>query len=105
MNRFHCFVLAFVALVLSTEAHAHFPTLSCQIAEGAAEQLSCVAGYSDGSLASEEVLKVYSYEEALILTVKTATDGSVVLKKPKGEFYIVFDPGHESPAEFDYAEL
>ena len=38
-------------------------------------------------------------------SVTTASDGSITLTPPKGEYYIVFDPGHESPAEFDYAEL
>ena len=94
-----------VTLLLSSKVHAHFPTLSCETKAGDKSTLHCLAGYSDASLASEAKLNVYSYDEELLSTLTTATDGTVSFAMPKGEFYIVFDPGHESPAEFDYAEL
>lgn len=97
-------VLCCVAL-FSRPAYAHYPTLTCHVAADDAAQLVCVAGYSDASPAGVVELKVYSYSETLLSTVNTAADGSVTLPMPVGEFYIVFDPGHESPAEFDFAEL
>lgn len=94
-----------LALVLSTNAFAHFPTLNCQKTNTKPIELTCVAGFSDASVADKAELKVYSYDEQLLSTVTTASDGSVTMAMPKGEFYIVFDAAHESPAEFDYAEL
>jgi len=96
---------ALFALLLSSEAMAHFPTLSCEIKPEKKDHLFCQAGYSDASLAGQVILKVYSYDDALLTEVTTASDGSVWIAIPKGEYYIVFDAGHESPAEFDYAEL
>ncbi|WP_105171843.1 hypothetical protein [Pseudoalteromonas sp. T1lg24] len=98
-------VIGMLSLALCAKADAHFPTLNCHVSNTDAKLLSCTAGYSDASLAGEVILKVYSYDEALLREVKTASDGSVSFSKPNGEFYIVFDAGHESPAEFDYAEL
>lgn len=98
-------LLATLALLLSSKAFAHFPTLSCEVKGGDNSQLHCLAGYSDASLAGEVSLEVYSYDEELLFKVATASDGSASFKMPEGEFYIVFNPGHESPAEFDYAEL
>ncbi len=103
-------VLAFSTLLLCSKVYSHFPTLNCtphqqDKHQGDKTKLSCQAGYSDASLAGVVKLKVYSYDEVLLLSVTTASDGSVLLNMPQGEYYIVFDPGHESPAEFDYAEL
>lgn len=89
--------------LLSPLAWAHFPTLGCQKLD--AEHLHCTAGYSDGSLAGKVQLKVFSYDEKLLASYDTATDGSAKVKIPTGEYFIVFDPGHESPAEFDYVEI
>ena len=98
-------VIALSALLLCSKAFAHFPTLSCELKAGGSAQLFCQAGYSDASLAGEVQLNIYSYDDELLTTVTTASDGSVSMDIPQGEYYIVFDPGHESPAEFDYAEL
>lgn len=93
--------------LLSFAAQAHFPLLNCQLEgkEKGKQQLLCVAGYSDGSLAGKVTLKVFNYDEEPIMNVTTASDGSITFTPPLGEYFIVFDPGHESPAEFDYAEL
>jgi len=111
-------LLALFPLLLCSKANAHFPTLSCHYHQQESKpknshlgnqqvksKLVCEAGYSDASLAGNVKLKVFSYDDTLLLTVITASDGSVTLTLPQGEYYIVFDPGHESPAEFDYAEL
>ena len=89
--------------LLSFVAQAHFPLLNCKLETK--PNLSCIAGYSDASLAGKVTLQVFSYDDEALLSVTTASDGSVSFIPPKGEYYIVFDPGHESPAEFDYAEL
>lgn len=99
-------VLILAALsMISGKVYAHFPTLSCEIKPDNKAVLHCLAGYSDASLAGVVDLAIYSYDEELLSKVTTASDGSVSFPMPQGEFYIVFNPGHESPAEFDYAEL
>lgn len=94
------------ALLLGSAAgvQAHFPILECK-ASADASVLSCLASYSDGSVSGEVELRVFSYDEALLETFNTDAEGAVAMPMPSGEFYIVFDPGHESAAEFDYAEL
>ena len=100
-------LITFLFGLFAFAAQAHFPLLNCELVAkaGDAKQLACVAGYSDGSLAGKVTLKVFDYDEEPIFDVTTASDGSVSFTPPKGEYFIVFDPGHESPAEFDYAEL
>lgn len=98
-------VLAFSTLLFCSKVYAHFPTLNCALHQQDNTKLYCQAGYSDASLAGTVKLNVYSYDEELLISVITASDGSVSMSIPQGEYYIVFDPGHESPAEFDYAEL
>ncbi len=98
-------VFACSALLLCSRAYAHFPTLNCAVHQPDNTKLYCQAGYSDASLAGVVKLKVYSYDDDLLENVTTVTDGSALLNMPQGEYYIVFDPGHEGPAEFDYAEL
>lgn len=97
--------LALTTLLFCSKVFAHFPTLSCETRLQDKSTLYCLAGYSDASLAGEVELEVYSYDEELLFKVPTASDGSASFNMPQGEFYIVFNPGHESPAEFDYAEL
>lgn len=92
---------SFMAL-LSSSALAHYPTLDCQLANN---EVSCVAAYSDGSLAHGETVEVRSYDEDLIAKLTTDKMGEVHLPQPDGEYYLMFDPGHEDPAEFDYAEF
>ena len=98
-------LLALYTLAYSANVFAHYPTLSCQVNQSDNTLLDCIAGYSDGSLANQSVLKVYSYDDVLQDTVVSKSDGSATIKQPEGEYYIVFNPGHETPAEFDYAEL
>ncbi|NRA83353.1 MAG: hypothetical protein HRU22_06140 [Gammaproteobacteria bacterium] len=96
--------LAIILLgLLPFAAQAHFPLLTCSLT--AKQQLFCVAGFSDGSLAGKVSLNVFNYDDQAMLTVTTASDGSVTITPPTGEYYIVFDPDHESPAEFDYVQL
>lgn len=99
-------VLALAAFLGAAGAYAHFPTLDCQAQEGSSgAKLRCVAGFSDGSEVGEVELQIFSYDEELIEVVVTDARGEAVMPMPAGEFFIVFDANHETPAEFDYAEL
>lgn len=95
-------LLALGALLLSTGAQAHYPTLDCTLQ---AQQLTCITGFSDGTRVGDATLQVMSYQDELIKTYQTDQDGRASFLRPEGEFYIIFDAGHEDPAEFDYAEL
>ena len=92
-----------VSLLLASTARAHFPTLDCVATSE--NQLSCLAGFSDGSATGAVVLSVHDYDETLITKVTTDSEGKAEFYMPEGEFYIIFDANHEEPAEFDYAEL
>ena len=88
----------------------HLPHLSSILAKGLVLKDRVVLFKDDSieldaSVAENAILKVYSYDDDLLQEVAASSGGFVSLTMPKGEFYIVFDPGHESPAEFDYAEL
>lgn len=88
--------------LLSTQVLAHFPILDCHAEQ---QQLVCQAGFSDGSVAHKEVVEVRDYQETLLQKVTTDTSGIIRMPMPEGEFYLVYNPGHEQPAEFDYVEL
>ncbi|MBR7889766.1 hypothetical protein J9B83_12560 [Marinomonas sp. A79] len=88
--------------LLSSKAFAHYPTLDCEALAG---NLHCIAGYSDGSVAYNETVQIKTYSEELIETLTTDDNGEFTTSRPQGEYYLVFNPGHEDPAEFDYAEL
>ncbi|TPE54078.1 hypothetical protein FJM67_05545 [Maribrevibacterium harenarium] len=88
--------------LLSGKALAHYPTLDCYQETG---KLHCVAGFSDGSPAYDETVEVRSYYDDVLHSITTDANGEFQIPMPEGEFYVIFDPGHESPAEFDYAEL
>ena len=96
-------VTLLAAGLMSTSALAHYPIVSCKsLAE---HKMECFTGFSDGSLADLAQIKVFDYDDNLLSTYKTSNKGVVSFNKPKGEFYILFDAGHEEPAEFDYSEL
>ncbi|SBS29775.1 hypothetical protein MAQ5080_01499 [Marinomonas aquimarina] len=88
--------------LLSSKALAHYPTLDCVLEQ---QQVNCAAAYSDGSLAYNETIEVRSYDEELLHSLTTDNMGEIHLAQPAGEYYLIFDPGHEDPAEFDYAEF
>lgn len=93
---------AALAFIASAAVWAHYPTMDCQ---RQAEGLECLVGYSDGSSASGERVKLYSYADELLHSQAADDSSRVHFPLIKGEFYISFDPGHDQPAEVDYIEL
>jgi len=91
-----------VGLLASSTAWAHFPIMSCWYES---QQVVCEAGYSDGSSAVDYVINLFDYDDNLIAKSVTDNRSRVQFVKPDGEFYIVFDAGHESPVEVDVVEL
>jgi hypothetical protein len=88
--------------LFSSSAFAHYPVLECS-ADGAL--ITCNAGFSDGSKAVGKSVKLYDYDENLLVHKKADKFSRAVFERPEGEFYIQFDSGHEFPVEVDYGEL
>lgn len=101
-NRITRSVLA-VTLLFSVQAHAHFPLMNCWF--DAAKNVVCEAGYSDASKAVDYTINLYDYDDNLVDKAQTNKASQVIFNQPKGDFYIVFDAGHESPVEVDVVEI
>lgn len=94
--------LFLLAWALTVPAHAHTPMLDCRM-EG--REIVCIPGFSDGTPAPGMTVQVYSYADELLQKAQADSQSRVKFQRPPGDFYIRFDPGHESPAEFDHADL
>ncbi|WP_158144702.1 hypothetical protein [Vibrio metschnikovii] len=88
--------------LLSGLSWAHFPVMECQ---KQADHILCQAGYSDSSPAINETVRMFDYDDVLIEIGKTDQRSEVTFTVPNGDYYIVFDPGHEAPVEIDGVEL
>lgn len=87
---------------VSLPANAHFPVMEC---EQNGSLIRCHVGFSDGSKAVGKPVKLIDYDENLLELKKSDKFSRVEFQRPKGEFYIQFDSGHEFPVEVDYGEL
>ncbi|WP_415884334.1 hypothetical protein [Neptuniibacter sp. QD34_54] len=86
----------------SASALAHYPVMTC---EQESAEILCHVGFSDGTKAVGKPVKLYDYDETLLVSKKADKFSQVRFKQPEGEFYIQFDSGHEFPVEVDYGEL
>lgn len=89
-------------LTCSPFLFAHYPMMECA---QQAQQIECRVGFSDGSKAIGKPVRLYDYDENLLLEQKADHRSLVSFSAPEGEFYIQFDSGHEFPVEVDYGEL
>ncbi len=89
-------------LFTSSLAHAHYPLMTCNAEK---QLITCEAGFSDGSPATNKRVSVLDYNENLLQKLTTDKRSQVSFTRPEGEFYIRFDAGHEAPVEIDYDEL
>lgn len=92
----------FAALLVSGTSWAHFPVMECSKQE---TTITCQAGYSDSSPALNETIRLFDYDDVLLDAQKTDALSKVTFEQPEGDYYIVFDPGHESAIEVDGVEL
>lgn len=89
-------------LVFSGSAFAHFPLMHCWFESS---DISCEAGYSDGSKAIDYEVKLYDYDDNLLAKKSTDKRSIATFVKPDADFYLVFDSGHENPVEVDVVEI
>lgn len=100
--RMHHPFIALLLLTVTTAVQAHYPVMDCK---RATEKIHCQVGYSDGTLAHNQEVVMYSYSDEELARVKADGRSEAVFDWHEGEFYIQFDAGHEDPAEFDYVEF
>lgn len=91
-----------VMSLFSGSVLAHFPVMECSKSDNT---ITCEAGYSDSSPALKETIRMYDYDDVLLAAEKTDKFSKVTFTAPEGDYYIMFDPGHESPVEVDGVEL
>ncbi|USD67110.1 hypothetical protein [Vibrio sp. SCSIO 43136] len=97
--------MSFVALFaafLSPIAVAHYPVMECSLSD---THIDCQTGFSDGSTAPKYKIELFDYDDNLIAREVTNEYSKARFERPEGEFYLVFDAGHEAPVEIDVVEL
>lgn len=87
----------------SAPAFAHNPVVECR--QVSADTIVCRGGFSDGSLAPGVRLDVMSYDDKVLISGKLGKDSTLSFKKPKGEFFVLFDAGPGHVVEVDHAEI
>lgn len=97
--------MALVAGLLgtTTAGWAHNPVCICKQHGG--DEVRCVGGFSDGSKAAGVRLDVIAYDETIVKAGKLGADSSLTFKRPKGEFYVLFDAGPGHVVEVDHTEI
>ncbi len=100
-----CRALAAGALLLSgaAPALAHNPVVECR--QVSADTIQCRGAFSDGSLAPGVRLDVMSYEDKVLVSGKLDKNSMLSFKKPKGDFFVLFDAGPGHVVEVDHAEI
>lgn len=85
----------FPSLLFSSAAFAHYPILNCQQPQNASE-ITCTAGFSDGSKAPGVLIEVISEEDEIVSTGHTNDNATYHFDRPEGLFFIIMDagPGH-----------
>jgi hypothetical protein len=92
-----------LGLGLSGNALAHNPMCECKQIDN--EQIRCTGGFSDGSGAPGVTLDVIGYDETILVPGKMGEDSTVTFKRPKSEFYVLFDAGPGHVVEIDQADI
>ncbi|HEX5738939.1 MAG TPA: hypothetical protein VFY22_10540 [Hydrogenophaga sp.] len=87
----------------TTLGWAHNPVCICKKHGG--DEVRCVGGFSDGSKAAGVKLDVIAYDETIVKAGKLGPDSSLVFKRPKGEFYVLFDAGPGHVVEVDHTDI
>jgi len=97
--------VALVASLLGTTSAgwAHNPVCICKKHGG--DEVRCVGGFSDGSKAAGVRLDVIAYDETIVKAGKLGPDSSLTFKRPKGEFYVLFDAGPGHVVEVDHTDI
>ena len=93
------YILLILLTVLSLQARAHYPLLSCEFTESdqsSAAQVFCDAGLSDGPKAPNVDMEVFSEDDETLVSGHTDDLAKFQFERPEGIFFIIMDagPGH-----------
>ena len=79
----------FLGIIAATPAAAHAPLLDC--APSGNGEYTCEAGYSDGSSAANQIVRVRDDAHRLVLEDRFDQNGSFTFDRPDGEFHVQFE--------------
>lgn len=97
------FAAGALLLSVATAALAHNPVVECR--QVSADTIQCRGAFSDGSLAPGVRLDVMSYDDKVLVSGKLDKSSMLSFKKPKGDFFVLFDAGPGHVVEVDHAEI
>jgi hypothetical protein len=82
-----------LGLCLALPAQAHTPLFDCF--DNGDETITCEGGFSDGSSAAGVDIRVVDAQGKVLEQGELDAQGSILLKRPAGEFSVVFAAGEE----------
>lgn len=96
MHKLFTFIRAFVLLlgfIHTLPAQAHTPLFDCF--DNGDDTITCEGGFSDGSSAAGVAIRVLDAQGKVLEQGELDSAGSILLKRPAGEFSVVFAAGEE----------
>jgi hypothetical protein len=92
MNKIHSpVVLLGLAMFAAFPAEAHTPLFDCF--DNGDKTITCEGGFSDGASAEGVVIRVLDAQGKVLQQGELSASGSIVLKRPEGEFSVSFTAG------------
>jgi hypothetical protein len=82
-----------LCLCLALPAQAHTPLFDCF--DNGDDTITCEGGFSDGASAAGVDIRVLDAQGKVLEQGKLDVQGSIILKRPAGEFSVVFAAGEE----------
>jgi hypothetical protein len=82
-----------LSLCFAVSAQAHTPLFDCF--DNADETITCEGGFSDGSSAAGVSIRVVDAQGKVLEQGELDSAGAITLKRPMGEFSVVFGAGEE----------
>lgn len=85
--------LLLLSLTFAATAQAHTPLFDCF--DNGDDTITCEGGFSDGSSAAGVAIRVLDAQGKVLEQGELDSAGSIMLKRPTGEFSVVFAAGEE----------
>jgi hypothetical protein len=87
------FTFFLLSFILASQAQAHTPLFDCF--DNGDDTITCEGGFSDGSSAAGVAIRVLDVQGKVLEQGELDAAGSINLKRPAGEFSVVFAAGEE----------
>lgn len=85
--------LLLLSFICALPAQAHTPLFDCF--DNGDDTITCEGGFSDGSSAAGVAIRVLDAQGKVLEQGELDSAGSIMLKRPSGEFSVVFASGEE----------